>query len=183
MDKRKRKAFFKPIAEEHYARMQFHVGALQKQYVEQLKAGCPPDAAGWLDALLVDHYALMGHVAAAAEIDNPAKASHKAGWKTPAVTRMIIQLALQLESPDKKDTKIITDVLKTLEAWAEGENVLSEHPLIIQILDQYEHEDGKSVAKLLDELQGGLEEGSLRKSLRRTLVEAGIITKPDKKTP
>lgn len=182
MDKRKRKAFFKPIAEEHHARMRFHYGVLQRQYIEQLKAGSSPEAAGWLDALLTDHYALIGHVAAAAEMDNPAKTTHKTGWKTPAVKRMIVQLALELEFPDKKDSKLVTGVLNTLEAWAEGKDVFSEHPLIAQILDRYEHEDGKPVAELLDELHGGLQEGSLRKSVRRTLVEAAIITKPDENT-
>ena len=182
MDKRKRKAFFKPIAEEHYARMRFHYGALQRQYIEQLKANSSLEAAGWLDELLTDHDALMGHVAAAAEMDNPAKRTHKTGWKTPAVKRMIVQLALELEFPDKKDSKLVTGVLNTLEAWAEGKDVFSEHPLIAQILDRYEHEDGKPVAELLDELHGGLQEGSLRKSVRRTLVEAAIITKPDENT-
>lgn len=158
MDKRKRKAFFKPIAEEHYARMQFHVGALQKQYVEQLKAGCPPDAAGWLDALLVDHYALMGHVAAAAEIDNPAKASHQSGWMTPARKLLVVKVAL--DSPDNEGPALITHILNKLEDWASNEDEASE--------------DGRVDGELLQVLQGDLNEDSLRKAIKRVLEDAGI---------
>ena len=158
MDKRKRKAFFKPIAEEHYARMRFHAGALQKQYVEQLKAGCPPDAAGWLDALLVDHYALMGHVAAAAEIDNPAKASHQSGWMTPARKLLIVKVAL--DSPDKEGPALITHILNKLEDWASNEDEYSE--------------DGRVDGELLQVLQGELNEDSLRKAIKRVLEDAGV---------
>ena len=159
MDKRRSKAFYKPIASKLLARQRFHLGALREKYLDQLKAGSSPEAAAWLDDLLNDHYALMGVVAAAADIDNPAKKTHKAGWMTPSLKLQIVNIALDHKALHRPDDRA-TYVLKTLEAWAEGED---EHG-----------KDGLVDAELLLVLQGGLYEDSLRKAVKRVLKEAGI---------
>lgn len=160
MNKRKRKAFFQRIAEKHYSRMQFHHGVLRQQYIEQLKGGSSLEASEWLDLLLADHHDLMGHVAAAAEIDNPSKGSHTEAWKTPAVIIWIRKLAL--ENPDKEGYVLHDYIGAELIDWAGGPDLNTEDGLV----------DGELLASLL-----AIEPLSLRRSVERALTD-----KPEGKT-